>query len=221
MGIPGFYYVSAVALIGMWSFILVQGFRLGMVRHYRAFYVFTAVSMVCYVGKFLAALVLGLQSLTYLYLFVWGYIVPKVFALGVLWSIAGASGRKKSPGLILLPLLVAGLVFADTPREAYFQTLFRLTNGLFTLVTMLGVGVIFHLRRARGLAVGMNLKAQLGGIVFPNALEMFGHFAYFSGLPVRTFVALGEPVYLLSWVVMCVGMRRLDPPRWVEEGELS
>lgn len=220
MSIPLFYWFSSGLLLILWATILTRGVQFRMLAHHRMFYALTLVSAVCYTGKFVAVLVLSRQTELYAQIFVWGTVPPLLLSVATLWAIAGISQRKKSLGVVIVPVLVAGMVFADTPIQQHFQTLLRMTNALYAVVAVLGVGVVFHLGATLGLVVGVNIKAQVVGIVFPNGLSLLSLLAYFSGLGIEVFKSLGEPIYLLSWAVMCIGMWRFDPPRFVtREGE--
>lgn len=214
---PWYYYVSGSFLVGCWVVLLWRGVTQGIVKRFPSFYVFVVISAVCYLTKVTAALVLGLRSEVYPLIYVWGTIPPLAATVAVLWSLSRERQRRLSWLAVLLAGAVGAAVMADTPITKSYQALLQLTNGLYAFITAFGCLVILHLGSAQRLAVGFNVKAQLGGLVFPNALSFLAHLAYFSGLPIRIFTVMAEPIYVMSWGVMTVGMWRLDPPRVMAE----
>lgn len=217
MDVPLAYYLSALCVLAFWGLLFFYGARARMLQRYRLFYAFAAVSALCYVTKWI-----GSQTLTpypdYFFLYIGAAFVQASLAAALLVQIYLISHRPKSLAALVVPLVIAGMIFADTPVWKEFQVYIRLTNSLYAFVTVLGGIVLFRLILTRDLIVGANYYSILGGLLFPHALYALNHLAYFSKLPwwpVSVFAHLGEPVFVLSWLVILAGMRRYDPPRWI------
>ena len=193
--------------------LFARGGQYRMLRRYPLFYWFCGVSAACYVLKWVCSLTLDPYP-DYYRIYILASLPPGGMAAAWLYSVYRKFQGRSVLGVLILPSAAAGIVFAFTPLIEEFQILLCLTNSLFAYVAVLGLWVVGRLLdQQRHYYIGTNHLLTGGGVVFPYAALAINHLAYFSGLDVSIFTHLGEPIYLLSWVVIYGGMRRYDPPK--------
>lgn len=206
---------------GFWIFLLVRGFRLGLIRRYSFVYVFIACKFAAFWVKTSVVLYLGSRHPSYVWIY-YGTNIPLDFAaLLILFRIYylphGPSFKKDWPLLALLPLFAA-LSFGEPMylghRVAYVTFFFQTSVGFLAATRLFFSG---HVR------VGANLGWLLYGLTVPAALQAFNQTLNYLG---RTFWSYGafsvvnELTTTISWGMIAYGMRCYDPPR-IEAGTVA
>lgn len=215
MKIAILYYVSALGLSIIWALILWRGAAEAMLRRYALFYCYTAAFAAAYLGKLAAAHFMTNEG--YAAFYFWSSVAQKVVAIAVLYRIFSVCGRPGSGRRWLVSVAIPVSAFLVTAIEKSDSHVYlRVLAALYIFVMALGAA---NISRLRGIVLGNNYYAMLGGILFPNILAAMAHLAYFSRFewwPRSFLVYLGEPIVWLSWLIILAGMWRCDPPELQE-----
>lgn len=213
MQLPVWYYFTAALLATLWASIFVRGIRFGLVREYPVIYWFVGVSAFCYGLKWLGSRILPPYP-DYFLVYIFASFPPVLLALAVLIRMYSLGKKPMRIAALVVPLLVSVLIFMDTPVQEEYQVYFRLTSALFSYVAIFGLFVLFRLGLSRDLAGGRTWLLILGGVMFPYAVASLNHLAYFAEIfSMNVFAHAGEPILVVSWIVIWRGLRGFNLPK--------
>jgi hypothetical protein len=234
--IPVWYYLSALILYSLWVFLAYFGVRRQdwngqqerLIFRYPLFYTYLFSSMLVNFLRFEMASILGTESVAYTDFYYRSRYVPVVLAIAIVWKIYRLAGRRSAWEYVLL-LLFPGFIIFESLRLPDNHYYFVISNALLCFEAVLGLLVYIRLFNNRRLKLGSNLSGILMGLYIPCLIAWLNHTLYMFGavLPYEFFASIMEPITLLSWFLIALGMRRLDPPRWEEpprpdlDGEVS
>ncbi len=222
MKIPIAYYISSFYFFTLWTLLLVNGVRHGMLRRYGWFYAFAGISAAGGAARLIAVHVVegGLNSWTFAHIYYATAALEVLAALPVLWWIYRLDGRAlkaRSLLLVALPaLLVLVLSFSATDSHPYNKA----ANAGHCFLAVAAFAVLLRRASTPELLLGRNARAILWAIFLPNIAASFNlmlHFADSPWWPLAFFRYAEEPVGLIAWALAFWGLRWLDPPRRVAD----
>jgi len=220
MGIDAVLLVTGGFKTGAWVYLLVQGARLGLMRHYPRVYVFVACQLVGFWVRTGAVISLGADNPQYLWIY-YGTIIPtELLALFILLWIYFLPFHPsiKRDWLLLAVLPVFAAMSITQPMHPFYRVSYVIS---FYLASVGGLAA-WRLFSFRTLTLGANLRGLFYGIYIPAGLQAFNEALKYLGQEIWSYDAfrvVNELTTAISWGIIAFGMRRYDPLRVDEGGE--
>lgn len=204
----------------VWVFLLVQGVRLRLIRHYTPAYLYFACQFVVFWGTTAAVATLGVRSPRYVWIY-YGTVIPTDFLglLIVLWFYFlpyKASIRRDWILSALLPL------FASMSLSEPMHPLHRVSYVIYFYLATVGLLAAWRLYSFRKLTLGANLRGLFYGIYIPAGMQALNQALNYLGREIWTYDAfrvVNELTTAISWGIIAFGMRRYDPPTLDKRGD--
>lgn len=223
--IPIWFYLSASILYSIWGILAYFGIRrhdwkgqpTRLIFQYPLFYTYLFSSMLVNFLRFGMASILGTESESYTDFYWISRYVPFVLAIAIVWKIYRLAGSRSSWDYVLL-LLFPGFIIFESLRIPDNHLYIVISNALLCFEAVLGLLAYLRLFNNRRLRLGSNMSGVLMGLYIPCLIAWLNHTLYMFGavLPYEFFAIVTEPIALLGWVLIALGMWRFDPPRWEE-----
>ncbi len=215
-----FLITTGALKTAIWSYLLMQGLRLGLIRRYPLAFVFFAGSLVTFWVKTSVVLTLGLESLEYYWVY-YGTTLPLgLLALLILLRIYFLPYRPMlRRDWIILAIIPVFIAMSLTEPESAGRRILYVLFFYQTSVGFLAASRLFFSGRVR---IGTNLGWLLYGITVPAALQTFNRALNYLGQELWSYDAfsvVNELTTVISWCMIAFGMRCYDPPR--REGETA
>lgn len=198
---------------GVWLYLLIQGFRLGLVRRYSLTYAFFAGSFAAFWVKTISVLTLGLASLEYYWIY-YGTTLPLglLALLILLWIYYLPFAPSLRRDWILLAVIPLFIAMSLTEPESVGR---RILYVLFFYQTSVGFLAASRLFFSGRIKIGANLGWLLYGITIPAALQTLNRALNYLGQELWSYDAfsvVNELTTVISWCMIAYGMRSYDPP---------
>ena len=213
-----FLALTTALFTGCFLFLLVQGVRLGLIRHYPLAYAFLTCKFAAFWIKTVAIASLGVSHPKYVSVYFGTTISVDLFALVILLQLYylpyPPSLRRDWPLLALFPMFIA--LSLTEPMHPFYRTSYVIFFYL-TSVGALAAARLFFRGRMR---IGANLRGLLYGICVPAALQAFNQALRYLGVTIWSYDAfrvVNELTTTISWGIIAYGMRCYDPPRTMED----
>ncbi len=205
----------------IWIYLLIQGFRLGLIHRFPVVYAFIAGSFFTFWVKTSVVLTLGDGSAEYYWVY-YGTTIPlRLLALLILLWIYYLPYRPRlKRDWILLAVIPIFIAMSFTEPMSVGHRVFYVLVFYQTSVGFLAASRLFSSGRIK---IGANLGWLLYGITIPAALQTFNRALNYLGQELWSYDAfsvVNELTTVISWCMIVYGMRSYDPPRSEEETPL-